>query len=76
MLLQTTSAMKSKINVTQLVGLLANVLIVFNIDLPPETQVQIVLLIQAVQGVATWVWRTWFTTKMTKATALRLGLAE
>ena len=51
----------SKINWTQLVSFLAMLLTIFGVDLPPETQVQIVAAILAITNVSTWVWRTFFT---------------
>lgn len=52
---------KSKINWTQAVSFIASMLVIFGINLPPETQVAVVALIQAAQSVATWIFRTWFT---------------
>jgi hypothetical protein len=67
------SAWASKINWTQGVGLAASLLAMRGVDLPPETQAQIVVAIQAVVGVATWVARTWFTTSVTPAAAKKLA---
>lgn len=57
------SAWTSKINWTQALGVVASVLVVFGINIPPETQVAAIAGIQGVQAVATWVFRTWFTAK-------------
>jgi hypothetical protein len=67
------SAWASKINWTQGVGLLASLLAMRGVDLPPETQAQIVVAIQAIVSVATWVARTWFTTSVTPAVAKKLA---
>jgi hypothetical protein len=42
------------------------------VDLPPETQAQIVVAIQALVSIATWVARTWFTTTVTPSAAKKL----
>ena len=51
----------SKINWTQIIGAVAAILVLFEIDLPPEQQAAIVAGIIAVQNVLTVIWRTWFT---------------
>ncbi len=61
------SASSSKINWTQMVAVLASLLIVFGIDLNTETQLMIVAGIQGAQSVITWVLRTWFTKTVTAA---------
>lgn len=66
------SAWASKINWTQAIGIAASVLAVVSgnrYSLPPETQLQIVAAIQAVQAVATWIMRTWFSKTVTPASA-------
>ena len=52
-----------KINTTQLVALLATVLVLLGIEVSPEDQVKIVVGIQAVSNVITMVLRIWFTNK-------------
>lgn len=64
---QTKSAWLSKINWTQVVSFAASVLAVKGIDLDANTQVAVVLTIQGVQSVATWVLKTWFTPTVTPA---------
>lgn len=62
------SAWSSKINWTQVVALGASVAVVAGCtkcDMPAETQVALVLAIQGVQSVMTWVMRTWFTRSIT-----------
>jgi hypothetical protein len=67
------SAWASKINWTQGVGLLASLLAMRGVDLPPETQAQIVVGVQALVSVATWVARTWFTTSVTPSVAKKIA---
>jgi hypothetical protein len=67
------SAWASKINWTQAVGLLASLLALKGVDLPAETQAQIVVGVQAFVAVATWIVRTWFTTSITTSVAAKLG---
>lgn len=71
-LVDVKSAWLSKINMAQAVGLIASLLAVKGIDLPPETQAQIVVGVQALVSVATWVARTWFTTSVTPSVAKKL----
>jgi hypothetical protein len=69
---ETKSAWLSKINWTQAVGIAASLLVFATggqIDIPLETQTEIVVAIQALQGVATWVFKTWFTPTITLASA-------
>lgn len=66
------SAWASKINWTQAVGILASVITVISgskYQIPPETQLEIVATIQGIQGVASWVFKTWFTKTITSASA-------
>lgn len=69
---EVKSSWASKINWTQAVGFGASALVLLTggkVDIPPETQASIVLGIQAVQSVATWVLKTWFTKTITEASA-------
>lgn len=62
------SAWASKINWTQAVAVLASVLTLFGFSsLTPEQQAAIVTTISVVQGVATWVMKTWFTPTVSAA---------
>ena len=73
---ETKSAWLSKINWTQVVGIGASVAVFATggkIDIPLEQQTEIVVAIQAVQGVATWVLKTWFTPTITPASASESG---
>ena len=67
--METKSSFLSKINWTQIVAFLAMILTVFGIDLPEDQKVAIVAVIQGIQSVLTWALRTWFTTKVTIASA-------
>lgn len=58
---EVKSAWLSKINWTQVVAFAASVLAVKGIDLDASTQVAVVMTIQGIQGIATWVMKTWFT---------------
>lgn len=61
------SSWASKINWGSGITLLATVLTVFGIDLDADTQAAILALIAAGSAVYTWIMRTFFTTKLTKA---------
>lgn len=66
------SAWASKINWTQAVGIAASALVFLTggkVNIPVEVQVEIVTGIQMVQGVATWIMKTWFTKTITPASA-------
>lgn len=67
------SAWFSKINWTQALALLASVLVVFGIDLDPQTQIAIVAGIQGAQSALTWVLRTFFTKTVTPSVAAKIG---
>lgn len=67
--METKSAWLSKINWTQAVSLIAMILTVFGIQIPDDVKVNIVAIITGVTTVVTWVLRTWFTTKLTGASA-------
>jgi hypothetical protein len=69
---EVKSAFLSKINWTQLISVLASLLVVFGIDIPPELQAHIATAITAVSAIATIVIRTWFTTKVTPASAAKV----
>lgn len=65
---QVKSAWVSKVNWAQVIGISASALVFFTggkVNMPPEVQGEVVLGIQAVQAVATWVIKTWFTTTVT-----------
>jgi len=63
------SAWLSKINWTQLIGVGASLAAIKGIDVPPEQQVQMVAGIQAIQAVATWAMKTFFTSTITPSSA-------
>lgn len=66
------SAWMSKINWTQAVGIMASVITVVSgnkYSIPVETQLALVAAIQGLQGVASWVFKTWFTKTITPAAA-------
>jgi hypothetical protein len=60
---ETKSAWFSKINWTQIVAMIAMIGTVFGIDVPEDVRVQLLAAIGGIQGVATWIFRTWFTKK-------------
>ena len=73
---ETKSAWLSKINWTQVIGIAVSVAVVAGCskcDMPAETQALLVLGIQALQSVVTWVLKTWFTPTITPASASLSG---
>lgn len=73
---RTKSAWLSKINWTQAVAVGASALVMATggkVDIPLEQQLQIVAAIQAAQGVATWIFKTWFTPTVTPASESMSG---
>lgn len=69
MIVETKSAWASKINWTQAVSLVATILAVKGVNLDPDTQIAVVMTIQGIQAIVTWVFRTWFTTTVTPSSA-------
>ncbi|UWQ16165.1 hypothetical protein [Jannaschia sp. M317] len=67
------SALRSKINWTQAIGIAAQVVAFFGLDVPADIQAEIVVMIGSGQAIATWILRTWFTTSITAASAARMG---
>lgn len=66
------SSWASKINWTQVVGVAASALVLLTggkINIPVEVQAEIVVGIQAVQGIVTFVLKTWFTKTITEESA-------
>ncbi len=66
------SAWASKTNWTQVIGIAASAVAIFSgnkYQVPAETQLEIVAAIQGVQGVASWIIKTWFTKTITPASA-------
>lgn len=75
--IQMKSAWLSKINWTQVVGVGASVLVLATsgkVDIPLEQQALIVVAIQAIQGVVTWAFKTFWTPTVTPASASFSGL--
>lgn len=66
------SSWASKINWVQLMSVLASLLVVFGINIPPELQAQVAAAITALSGIITIVMRTWFTKEITAASAAKL----
>ena len=62
--MESKSFFASKINWTQIISVIAMVGSFVGLDLSPELQGALVTAIGAMAGVATIVWRTWFTTKV------------
>ncbi len=54
------SAMTSKINITQLVGVAAMLASYFGLPFTPDQLAAVVTVIGTVQGLVTWVMKTWF----------------
>jgi hypothetical protein len=67
----TKSAFLSKINWTQAVSLAAMALAFFGIDVPYDVKAALIAGIGAATTVVTWILRTWFTTKLTHASAAK-----
>jgi hypothetical protein len=59
----------SKINWVQFAGPLCSVLAAFGLALKPDELVGLVVAVQTVQSVATWILRTWFTRAVTRSAA-------
>jgi len=51
---------RSKINATQLVGLIITFTAVFGLDFTPEQQASTAMVLTAIQSIVTVVYRTWF----------------
>jgi uncharacterized membrane protein len=66
------SAWMSKINWVQVLSVLASILVVFGVNIPPELQAEIATVITALNGIATIVMKTWFTTTVTPSSAVKL----
>lgn len=69
---EVKSAFLSKINWTQLISVLASLLIVFGINIPPELQAHLAAAITALSAILTIVMKTWFTTTITPASAAKV----
>jgi vacuolar-type H+-ATPase subunit I/STV1 len=69
---EVKSAFLSKINWTQLISVLASLLVVFGVNIPPELQAHIAAAITAVSAIATIVMKTWFTTTVTPSSATKV----
>lgn len=66
------SSWTSKINWTQVVGIGASALVLLTggkVNIPVDVQAEIVVGIQAVQGIVTFVLKTWFTKTITAESA-------
>lgn len=69
---EVKSAFLSKINWTQLISVLASLLIVFGVNIPPELQAHLAAAITALSAIVTIVMKTWFTTTITPASAAKV----
>ena len=69
---EVKSAFLSKINWTQLISVLASLLVVFGVDFPPELQAHIAAAITAISAIVTVVMKTWFTTTVTPSSAAKV----
>jgi hypothetical protein len=65
------SAWLSKINWAQALGVLASILVFFGIDLTPEVQAQLLIVINGIAAVVTWALRTFFTKTVTPSAAAK-----
>lgn len=72
---ETKSPLLSKINWTNLIGPVIAVLTIFWPDLPPDTELKVVTAILAVQSVLTIVFKTFFTSTITPASAQSPGVS-
>jgi hypothetical protein len=63
------SGWASKINWVQFAGPLCSLLAAFGLALKPDELVGLVVAVQTVQSIATWVIRTWFTRAVTRSAA-------
>ena len=59
----------SKINWVQFAGPVCSLLAAFGLALKPDELVGLVVAVQTVQSVATWIIRTWFTRAVTRSAA-------
>jgi hypothetical protein len=66
------SAVKSKINWTQAVGVLTSVLVLFGLDLDLQTQAELVAGIQGIVAVVTWIQKTFYTTTVTPSSVKKV----
>lgn len=69
---EVKSAWASKINWVQVASVVASILVVFGINIPPELQAEIAAAITAISGIITIVVKTWFTTTVTPSSAAKL----
>jgi uncharacterized membrane protein len=69
---EVKSAWMSKINWTQLISVLASLLIVFGVNIPPELQAHLATAITALSALVTIIMKTWFTTTITPASAAKV----
>ena len=65
-------ATKSKINWTQWIAAGASLLAYFGFSLTPEQIAAIILVIQLLGNLVTWVMKTWFTTTITPSSASKM----
>ena len=59
----------SKINWVQFAGPACSLLAAFGLDLKPDALVGLVVAVQTVQSIVTWIMRTWFTHAVTRSAA-------
>ena len=72
-LVETKPAFLSKINWTQTVAFVSSMsVLLLGREIPPEQQLAIVAIINAVANIATVVMKTWFTTTLTPSSAAKL----
>ena len=66
------SAWLSKINLGELVKMLLPLIVALGVNIPPELQTQIILLVTTLGGIYTIVMKTFFTTSVTPSSAAKL----
>lgn len=63
---------ESKINWAQILGVMASFATLFGFVVPPDLIAQTVAGLAALQGVMTFVFKTWFTTSVTPSSAAKV----
>lgn len=71
-IVEEKSAWYSKINITSVITVIFTLLTAFGMPIPDELKVQILAAISAISSVVIIVWKTWFTTTITPASASKL----
>lgn len=67
------SPLSSKINIAQIVSIVAMAAAMFGLEVPAEVQAEIVSTIVAINALVTIIARTWFTTSVTPQSAKKIS---